>query len=522
MSPSLRGHVQALSHCYPYWISPGQGNKERLYKLHTGIRRISAFFEDLYQNIEVQRVEELQANSRSSLLKTVIVGAGPVGLLNAIEHYKQGVSVAVLEKRQNYTRDVWFDIYDRPFSIGLKKLKQWGYVHLDIEARRFQQEHRQVGVIAVRAQVLERFLAKIVGLLDIRLIYGHQFLALCANPHTTETADMVRYSAGRAIFLNCMYSGMLDDRKLDVGSDNALFWCSKTPNELAVHFSRDADHWREVEASFLFMDFDLLIGADGTSSRVRHFAHIPYIQQHSFILSGINITVPGLHQTTLIVNFKPISHGRLQDDNQCIEINRRVRQDYPGLAIDGVTSVWKRFYFSHCQMQILFTQDYGNKIIDAYFGSRDEYRNYQQKKSYDNMRLVFWKNEQNTGNVLLQEEEGEEEEVIFRTDEGKSLPWEKLREISNLVLAKRFRTKKSLQKAIMLRQGGAAQATKGNNNQKEVIPRYEYDTQLFDVEIYRAAANNVFVRSHDSSTLPQMVPAIVSLVGDSSISAHYR
>jgi hypothetical protein len=39
---------------------------------------------------------------------------------------------------------------------------------------------------------------------------------------------------------------------------------------------------------------------------------------------------------------------------------------YPTFIIEGVTSVWKRFYLNHCQLQILFNNSMGNELTTYY------------------------------------------------------------------------------------------------------------------------------------------------------------
>ncbi len=49
-------------------------------------------------------------NEREGYLEVLIVGGGPVGLMSAIESYRNGGAVTVVEKRSEYTRNTWFDL----------------------------------------------------------------------------------------------------------------------------------------------------------------------------------------------------------------------------------------------------------------------------------------------------------------------------------------------------------------------------------------------------------------------------
>ena len=80
----------------------------------TQIERLLKFFEKIYQNIELNRIENNNSNGK----EIIIVGGGPVALINAIEAYKAGNLVHLIEKRTNYSRDIWFDLYELPKSFS--------------------------------------------------------------------------------------------------------------------------------------------------------------------------------------------------------------------------------------------------------------------------------------------------------------------------------------------------------------------------------------------------------------------
>ncbi len=152
-----------------------------------------------------------------------------------------------------------------------------------------------MGAITVRARVLEQFLAKVLQTVGVPILYAYEFVAHCpaaasgrALFHATTGVPAAHYAHPRA-------------------NDSALFWCSRPLSALTRRFhARTPDpHDSTSAAAFLALDFDVLVGADGTQSRVRQFSRVPYRQQNSFLLGHHHATLPDLHQTTLILNFAP-------------------------------------------------------------------------------------------------------------------------------------------------------------------------------------------------------------------------
>ena len=65
---------------------------------------------------------------RRRALAVVVVGGGPVGLLNALEAHVGGAQVRVLEKRAHYTRRIWLDLLpQRDNSTSLRRLLKLGF-----------------------------------------------------------------------------------------------------------------------------------------------------------------------------------------------------------------------------------------------------------------------------------------------------------------------------------------------------------------------------------------------------------
>jgi hypothetical protein len=66
------------------------------------------------------------------------------------------------------------------------------------------------------------------------------------------------------------------------------------------------------DETLLSYPFHLLVGSDGASSVVRKSANIPYLNQETFHVHGVNHTLPGIKQVTMIANFD-VKEGKCPD-----------------------------------------------------------------------------------------------------------------------------------------------------------------------------------------------------------------
>jgi hypothetical protein len=102
---------------------------------------------------EFEPASTTQVTPKMNRTRIVVVGAGPIGLASAIDAYRHGArDITVFEKRATYERNVWFDLYGKPWSRALEWLDIIG-AHGTI---RFETEtHGGQGdtVTTVRAQV---------------------------------------------------------------------------------------------------------------------------------------------------------------------------------------------------------------------------------------------------------------------------------------------------------------------------------------------------------------------------------
>jgi hypothetical protein len=198
--------------------------------------------------------------------------------------------------------------------------------------------------------VLERFLALAVTLVGIPIRYNSEVVGLCEsapeNNSDGETLVAVKYGRSRG------YIGRT--------------------NDCAVP-SPDADSLHR---------FDVVISAGGRYCKVRRaleeepgssgssvfFPAVSFERQDSFTLSsGAPIAVKNLNQTSLIVFFDA--------DPQTGQCPTVIEED--GIPLSplhasftmpalGVTSVWKRFYLGHCSLQLLFSREKGEKLMDRF------------------------------------------------------------------------------------------------------------------------------------------------------------
>ncbi len=103
---------------------------------------------------------------------------------------------------------------------------------------------------------------------------------------------------------------------------------------------------------------------------------------------------------------------------------------YPAFVVNGITSVWKRFYIGYCQLQILFDQQTGNAILS----------DYQSNNPNSNSNIhnpLFWEERlcnstTSTTNTIKNKEEG------YETWQNKAIPWQLLLEIVNVLFESEF------------------------------------------------------------------------------------
>lgn len=272
------------------------------------------------------RAEVLSARgSNGSQRDVVVVGAGPLGLAAALEAYRRGANVrGVVEKRTNYTRNIWLDLYASPHS---RALDWWTHVGADLLELERVKHADAPNTITVRALQLERALAHALDALGVDIHYGRIAVGLC------------RDAAGAA------YLASVDDAALTrpLASDFAL--CA-------------SESWAPLAAP---LPFDVLVAADGASSDARRLAGLATVRQEHFSVGGEPLDVPHLHQTTTIVDFaarRGLCPPLAENANGTAHDAR-----YPGFVLPSVSTVFKRFYRSHCHLQIMWSLDRGEQLM---------------------------------------------------------------------------------------------------------------------------------------------------------------
>jgi 2-polyprenyl-6-methoxyphenol hydroxylase-like FAD-dependent oxidoreductase len=121
----------------------------------------------------------------------------------------------------------------------------------------------------------------------------------------------------------------------------------------------------------LEIQFDILVGADGAKSAVRNAAQIRFKEIDTFrdVFSGQLVNHKGLKQVAVVVDFKRI---KKEDKWICpperefdVLSGEKLHPWFAGFYNDQITTVFKRFYFDHCQMQIFLNQDTGNSLLNS-------------------------------------------------------------------------------------------------------------------------------------------------------------
>jgi len=227
------------------------------------------------------------------ILKALVVGLGPSGLLSAIAARRSGWKVQGIEMRRNYTRDQWIDICSPPYcTLPKRVLQDFGFFYFDQEYELIDGEH-----IVILLQVLERALSKVAFLMGVEFSYGTTFRNSISKDASNTNDFMNDYD------VNVLANG----RKKSIGE------------------------------SFGFQAFD------------ENTVHIDLLEFDE------NITLEEIVQISLIVDVKPVNGAcleKLLDEN-----GDPLDPWHCGWDIPEVHSVYRRFYDDICQLQILFRHE---------------------------------------------------------------------------------------------------------------------------------------------------------------------
>ena len=306
---------------------------------------LQRFLHYVATNVEQPRQGVLRRASEAGFEapRVVVVGAGPAGLPAAVVAHTAGASVAVVEKRHEPSRPVWFDLEPPPprsdaapaEGVGLwstppgrasnaqQLLRSWGFFELRPST---MPDEGGSGVLSVQCETLERFGLILLSVLGVELRTGTAFSGVCAD-EPEGLAAIVAPAAEE------------HGRKRHTPTGAAEGGDSAAALEVA---SCD----REQRAGRDRVPFDILLGADGGGSRVRASLGLTYAAQSRFELGGgaIKKQHAGLSQVSLNLAFEMDATGR------CPQVWRDPSSGAPLPPHDasfdepGVSFVFKRLY----------------------------------------------------------------------------------------------------------------------------------------------------------------------------------
>jgi FAD binding domain len=468
-----------------------------------------------------QHVTSNSIQEQKQKKKALVVGAGPAGLLSALAAHRSGLQVTVVEKRTDYVRDIWFDMYPEPYYSTKLKLERLGIMYQHAVHLR---QPENPSVVSLQAKTLELFLARVVRLLSIPVHYGTQFVTVCSNG-VANRAHVV----ARPVHELSNLSSTAIDKMIEADSDATdrhSLWCNRSTITRLFNTSESMLH-----EHVMTMDFDILIGADGPSSRVRHTLDIPIFHARDFEpidtsshhpRAQTTLHVDNLQQITMIVNFRAVESLSSNDTRELI--CPEVRDNIPGttepldpwyIAFEllPVSSVFKRFYkgSSSCHMQILFSESSGRGILkqsnEAHRRHRAQWTAEQTREAerMQQSRRILWtpkrsKNLQPTQQHSPFKNFGasvSEDERTFQLspDQQSTIPWPLLLQVAHLYFVEPVNGIDALQDMIHRNSDG------------------KFDITFFPVSIRVAQHLTTHIANSRS---------VAALVGDATFTAHYR
>lgn len=331
-------------------------------------------------------------------LTVLVIGAGPVGLLHALEAAATTSKVTIVEKRWRFSRNMWFDLGPSTWYPTLNHVSLLGFQYLEFEhvLQSGDEDSQEIQVMTMRCQTLQNVLAKTAFLVGIDFLFGATFES---------------------------YLPPSDSGKQTIAS---------------IRISND-----EVK----LMAFDFLFAADGASSLARKSLDLTYNHQTKFLIDGkLPVRIDGLAQPTLLINLKPNEDKTCPKQKKALD-GLPMESHETGMVITGISHVFKRFYLGHCHLQVLFTQEKAKELGDL-----------------------------------------------------STVPWQLLLDVTTFLFETPYESIEDLQAHVIQREANGGQ---------------EYDFDFFSIEIKEtqmAVLKPPLWETH----------SIVSIIGDASITAHYR
>ena len=266
--------------------------------------------------IQKNKEKNKNKNKTKNKEKMVVIGASISGLIGILSAYHSNLvsitNIIIIEKRSSYFRDIWFDLYDEPFYFGKKLLNQQ-FAFNTQQTEKYIENIENMQIFIMRAQILERFFAKIVYIIGIDIKYNHILI--------------------------------------DIEFDNKYI--------LIIKNIKNNKKYK--------LKFKYLIGSDGSKSKVRQLFNISYILQNEILYKNILYKIKNLYESSLIINFKSNISKIINkiDNNFCPSLklinNKVIDPWFINFNYDTIDAVFKRFYFNHCQLQILL--NHKNKVL---------------------------------------------------------------------------------------------------------------------------------------------------------------
>lgn len=225
--------------------------------------------------------------------------------------------MGVVEKRHTPSRTVWFDLYPNSLSQTRSFLFNFlaaNFLNLNLQFHHHQQHQKNTSnnnhqnhnndqnlnldfevdeyydywnneeMISIECSVLERFLLRIIHLLKIPLFLQYQFLSTCPNKNnihqnrrkgSREDHDKDQ----RSLWIEKCEEGRksLETRRTNQNSLRSFALLRSTHPKFNRNNNNEKNHNNNNENpnsqescnQFLYLEFDILIAADGTKSSVR-------------------------------------------------------------------------------------------------------------------------------------------------------------------------------------------------------------------------------------------------------------
>jgi hypothetical protein len=479
---------------------------ERCDGLRRSVAPFALFLASLRQSVELPRRAHLRRKGPNAQApRVVVVGGGPAGLSATLLAHRAGADVTVIERRTHYTRPVWFDMQPPPAmeeegeeewkedTSAQTLLRAWGF---------FALEPRVVidpsGVMTVQCRVLEAFLALAASLLHVNLLPGETFTVPCIDGSGEFTAALASakgvHDSTRRPPSSASGSGSGAADAAGRSSASLPPGSSAAPLDVPL-----CEH-----ESPLWPRFDLLIGADGATSRVRDAVEILSRPQAQLSTAGGRVRVHAAEpfsQVTLVLALEMDAEGRCPQPRRDLGTGAEVPPYAVSFAEPGVSTCFKRLFEPYCEVQLLFENELGEALLTQFERSRPKRPTRAAGPAADTPDAP----------VALEEEKATASTVGATLEEdetsARALPLPLLRRVLNRVLATNYATDADVLRALRRQPAASAAAPQPP------------DAALFKIVIHKADVPGRMLRS---STAAGGASALALLRGDAVVNAHYR